>query len=224
MGEGGSWDEGDHPRDENGKFSSDDILSDGDGMKTKIDGVEFEVSDQLGQALEKYFKAAGDLTTRASAADAQISQLRNELDKQRGRADAAEAAIDHTQRANADADDLKRIDTLVAARADLFNKARSVLGRETRLDGKDAITIKKDVIAKLCPEVRLNGKSDAYVEALFDHSFAAFQKKNPAALALTGLLEPPGPEMHHDDDGDPRLKFMREQVESAKKIGQTSRQ
>ena len=43
-----------------------------------------------------------------------------------------------------------------------------VLGADAKFDGKDERAIKSEVIAKVKPAIKLDGKSDDYVSAMFD--------------------------------------------------------
>lgn len=66
------------------------------------------------------------------------------------------------------ATDPKRIDEQVAVRTALAVKASQVLGSAVKLDGKTAREIHALVIAKAKPTIKLDGRSDDYLEALFD--------------------------------------------------------
>lgn len=187
-------------------------------VKTKINGVEYEISAEAAQALDVERK---DSATAIAKVEAARDAAKIEVDKQKARADAAEAAKDAAEKARKDAEDPKRVDAIVVARAEILGRGRAVLGREAKLDGKTPLEIKRECLAKLAPELKLDQKSDAYVEALFDHSFAEFEKKNPAALALAGLLQPPAPGSRADEDpNDPRAKMMEAQRKKSREMGQ----
>lgn len=178
-------------------------------MKIKINGVEVEVPDTAGQLIEQKIKADSDALAAATA----------EVEKQKARADSAEAAKVKAEKERADAEDPKRLDAIVAARVELVTKARSVLGKDAKTDGMDAAAIKREVLAKLFPEMKLDGKSADYVDAAFDYAMADHEKKNPAARAVAGVLDP----THKADEApaDPRIAFMRGELERARKMGQS---
>lgn len=189
-------------------------------MKFMIDGVEYEVSEQVAQAISKERR---DDAAKLEKVTAERDTFRTDADKQKARADVAEAAKDAAEKARKDAEDPKRVDALVSARADLITRARAVMGADFKLDGKDAAAVKREMLVKLAPDIKLDGKSSDYIEALFDHAFADFEKKNPAALARAGLLAPPAPGARGDEGGegdDPREKMMEEQRKKSQSMGQ----
>lgn len=92
------------------------------------------------------------------------------------RADSAEAnlvaektAHDKTKTELAAANDQKRIDSLVAERVELIVSAGKVLG-DVKFDGKSNRDIMADVVKTAYPDQNLDGKSEDYVCALFEHA------------------------------------------------------
>ena len=143
--------------------------------KIRIDGVDFEVSESAAQAFAK-------LETIHVAAKA-------DADKAAARADAAtaELASVKTQLQNATAGDTIRV--AVQARVALETVAARVLGGEGYKAQTDS-DIRKAIIAKHSPSMKLDGKSEDYVQASFDYVVAALDKEtatqNLAPLALAG--------------------------------------
>jgi hypothetical protein len=124
--------------------------------KIKIDGVEYEVSESAAQAMEKALAAAAEATKAAKA----------ELDKANARADKAAEDTKAAQAALAEAP--VKLRAQIEARAELETKARRVLGAEAKFDGKTDAEIRRAVVEKASPGIKLEGRSDAYVEARFD--------------------------------------------------------
>lgn len=199
-------------------------------VKMKVDGVEVELSDLAAQLVEKERKNHTDALTAAQKAhtddnaskDKLIAESKSALDKEKARADAAESAKASAEKARNDAEDPKRLDAIVTQRVELFSKVKAVLGNEFKPDGKDSLTLKKEALAKLAPEIKLDGRSTDYIEGLFDFSYSNFAKLNPAAVAQMGINPPPNPNdpvPHADGGAGARKKFMDEQLERSKKMG-----
>ena len=142
--------------------------------KIRIDGVDFDPSTEaFVQALEKRdAKVAADL----EALKKSVTEATAKADKAEARADAAAESL---AKAEAELKDLpSKVRADMAARAELDARARVVLGKEVKLDTLKPIDVQKMVIAKLNPELKLDGKSDAYVEARFDAALEAHEKDN----------------------------------------------
>lgn len=197
----------------------------------KIDGVEVsDIPDLAAQLFEKERKNHADALTAAqkahtddnAAKDKLLAESKSALDKEKARADAAESAKATAEKARNDAEDPKRLDAIVTQRVELFGKVKAVLGNEFKPDGKDSLTLKKEALAKLAPEIKLDGRSTDYIEGLFDFSYSNFAKLNPAAVVQMGINPPPNPNdpvLHSDGGAGARKKFMDEQLERAKKMG-----
>lgn len=94
-------------------------------------------------------------------------------------------ALDPTRRRDSR---LRAIARGVNARAQLVVEARSVLGENEKLDDKDDLSIKRLVVAKLQPALKLDGKGNDYVGAAYDLAIAARPKgidQVRAAVATT---------------------------------------
>jgi len=133
--------------------------------KHVIEGIEFEVSEQVAQALVRKDAAdaakLADMQKKASEAQAKADASKVEIEKLQAKADAAE-------KARADAADPAKFNAAVSERVELLAKAREIIGDSFKADGLDAQAIRCAVIAKLAPEVKLDGKSVDYVAAFYD--------------------------------------------------------
>ena len=94
-------------------------------------------------------------TSRADAAEAKLTELTANLEAVTARADAAEAKI-------------ANIPALVAARVTLESGVRTVLGPEFKLDGLSDRELHLASIRKSRPDFKDEGRSDAYIEGVFD--------------------------------------------------------
>lgn len=136
-------------------------------VKVRLDGVDYDASESAAQAFAKALDAA-----KAQAA------------KDAARADSAEADKQKAQEALQVASDPKRIADAVAGRLALERVAGKA---QVKADGLSDDEIKKQVIVKVRPTVKLDGKDAAYISAAFDlacEQVEADAAKNPALAAV----------------------------------------
>ena len=118
------------------------------------------------EELKKALEAAAAEKARADAAEKKLTEIdaiKAELEKATARADMAEAEAKALP---------GKIAAQVKARADLETRARVVLGDAADLNGKTDAEIKIAVIAAH-GTVKIDGKSEAYVDAAFDIACAS---------------------------------------------------
>lgn len=153
-------------------------------VKVKINGVEFEVSEQVAQAL------AADNARRDSEAAAT-----------KARADSAEAALETEKKTRVDS--ATQIKEGVKARLDVERKAAAILGSSVKLDDLSDRDLMVQTVAKAQPAMsdKMKDAEDAYVKAAFDiavsgHSSTPSQKvlsvakdAEDLATAETGAAE-----------------------------------
>lgn len=140
-----------------------------DNMKIKIRGVEYEVSDQVAQALESERTDARQ-TLDTSRSETKAAQA--DAEKFKAHADTATAKIQKLE-AEVAAAPVKVRESL-KARMQLEAEALKHLGEE-KIDGKTDAEIKRAVAEKVTG-LKLDGKSEAYVDAMFDVAI----KREPA--------------------------------------------
>lgn len=148
-------------------------------VKFRIDGVEFEVSDQVAQALEKE-RAAQSVKMDAAEKSAQSAQA--SASTLQAKLDAAGEELKGVKQALAEAP--AKALAAARARADLEQSARTVLGAEAKFDGKSDEEIKRAVLAKTNPDLKLDGRDAAYVQARFDIALETRAAQNPGLDAL----------------------------------------
>ncbi len=129
-----------------------------DEILQRIDGLEFKVTKNAGQAIDK---ALADR-------DGKITAITKDRDGVQARLDAATAELATAKAALVAARDPKAIEATIAARVALETDARKVLGADARFDGKTPRDVKAAAIAKAKPTIKLDGRSDDYVDAMFD--------------------------------------------------------
>ncbi len=127
--------------------------------------------------------------------------------------DAAKEAVKATAKADADA-----ATAAARARVQLEAKVTEVLGAEAKLDGSD-VDLKRAVVAKLNPDVKLDGQGDAYVAAAYDLALASVGKAGLAALrSATGAPRTDAaPPTEHRDAEQVRADRMKASEEAFRK-------
>ena len=171
--------------------------------KFVIDGIEFEVSEQVHQA---FSKREAVLLGEAATEKARAIELKAAGDKQTARADSAEGQVKKLEAELAAATDPAKLAAIVDARAGLVAEARKHLGAEFKADGLDELAIKRAVVMKLDGEAKLDGKSADYVFAAYDYALKAHAKA-PAAAATVRV---DGDAAKADENMDPRVKLALE--------------
>lgn len=121
----------------------------------RIDGVEYEIGTDAHRAA----------VTRS---DESTKLRKGELDALQAKYDSAADKVKTLEEANKALNDPARLDAAAAARASLIEIGRKVCGAETKFDGKSDVAIRREIVAKGKPNLRLDGKSDEYVQGLFD--------------------------------------------------------
>lgn len=139
-------------------------------VKVKLDGIDFDISDPAAQALEKE-RAARE--AKLDEHKAKRKEAEAEAAKASARADSAEAKVKELS-------DPKALQAKVSARASLEVEARKHLGADVKLDALDDFGVKVEVLKKLRPEAKLDGKGPDYVSAYYDSTMEGEARKNPA--------------------------------------------
>lgn len=153
--------------------------------KIRIDGVDFEVSESAAQAFAKQETAQAALAT--------------ELAKAQARADAVSAELQTVKAALKSATDPATIVAAVQERVALEKIAGKVLTCDM-----SALTpgeIKRQVIAAKSPEVKLDGKSEDYVQARFDYIAEQLALHADAAQESLASLRGVSHVAQHQDTG-----------------------
>jgi hypothetical protein len=176
-------------------------------VKIKIDGVEFEVSEQVAQAVAKLQAKTDEALTELGKTE---KSLREQLAAEKGRADALDAKVKEVEKARADAADPKRVAEAVKVRVALLTQARKVLDAKEaeKLDEQDELGIRKAVVAKRFPGMKLDGQEEAYVRAAYDSAIIDAGEQGVAAARTAGGPPP------SRKDGEERI----DAAESRKKM------
>lgn len=155
--------------------------------KITLDGKEFEVTPEIAEAFkadgmskaDKMKKMEADMKMKEDElkkmkdeyADMKkdMEGMKKEKDGMEGKKDALEAEIVKLKEASKENKmDASALDALVQERAGIVAVAEKVIGEEFKKDGKENNEIKKEVISAISPDLKLDEKSEDYVNARFD--------------------------------------------------------
>lgn len=123
--------------------------------KITIDGITFEVSEQVSEAFAK----------SQAAAVASLAEFKKDAETARAKADASESAL---KAARLELDSLKDPKALTAAVTERVRLETAAAPHKIVTDGLSNDELKRAVCGKLSPEIKLDGQSADYVSALFD--------------------------------------------------------
>jgi hypothetical protein len=136
--------------------------------KITIDGVDFEVSDQAAQAVGKLQARVSDAEEetqkKADELEAKEDEMEEKAKEAKKTEDSLKAKLDDATSKIPTADTL---DKLVTDRTAVVDTVRKV-APEVEWEGKDADTLRREVVAAKCPNVQLDSVSADYINARFD--------------------------------------------------------
>lgn len=137
-------------------------------FKTRIDGVEVQFDSEAAyQLFLRGRKDADDaLVVRLDTAAKTATTEQARADGLQAKLDSAEQTIAQLKKDAAELPAKLRAES--TARLHLEGKAHKALGKTAKLDGLTDKALREKVLAKLVPELKLDGKPEAYVEARFD--------------------------------------------------------
>ena len=135
-------------------------------MKIRFDGKEYESGSE--DHVLAMCKKLDELEVACEESDKAKKALVSEKDVEVAKKDEAEAKVKDLQSKLDVASDPKRLDALCAERVALIVNATKVLGEDFKADGKTNREVMALAITKAHADVKLDGKSDEYVQARFD--------------------------------------------------------
>ncbi|MBN8472339.1 DUF2213 domain-containing protein [Corallococcus exiguus] len=176
--------------------------SEGVAMETVpviIGGKAYAVPKDVAEALtaqaaqyQQALDAAKEETETAKEESAtQVEEAKKATDTANAKADSLARELEAMKKARQDAEDPVKLRERVQARVCLEKRSGAVLGAAVKMDALDDKAVKLAVLGKLAPDVKLDGKSDDYVQALFDMEVARFEKDR-GSLHADAAAAPPG--------------------------------
>ena len=139
----------------------------GDSMaKIKLGETEFEVDGGLALAIQTAVKdAEAKGADKAATAEKTATELKTKVDSLEAKKDELESEV---KKLKETALDDAKIHARVQERASLLEKAKKYLKSDIDCSKMSDLEIKKAVVLAKHPEVKLDGKSETYVEARYD--------------------------------------------------------
>ena len=128
-----------------------------------INGVEFEVSEEVGKAIMAERESKEIETEDAEQMSEKIEELETANDKLTAKVDNLEAKIKATNDSKLSDVDLNK---MVIERAALVSFASGIIG-DSMPDNTEPMAIKKAVVEKHF-NISVDGKSEAYIDARFE--------------------------------------------------------
>ena len=136
-------------------------------LKIVLDGIEYEASPEVGNALTKAQKETTDLKQQVADADIAYKQLKADFEKLSGEKDVI---ADEIKQVKTDMVDHKKIDEMVKIRASIVDNAQKAFDKEemAKIADSSNLDIKKAIVNKMRPNIVLDGKENIYIEAVYD--------------------------------------------------------
>lgn len=135
--------------------------------KIKLDNEEIMVEPATAEYVDRLMDDLKNLEEEKARVQREIEMIRMKLERAEGERDSMKDKMSTmTEKVSLDSADFKKA---VADRINLYKVAEKFLDIETvKLDSMSDLDIKKSVIEKCRKSISLDGKSDYYVEAMFD--------------------------------------------------------
>jgi hypothetical protein len=181
-------------------------------VKIKLDGKDFEVSDEAGAAfgaeMKKKQEECDKKDADRKAAEDALVEAKKDGEKMAAKADGLESEVKKLKTAPAPKLDSADLREAVKARIGL-EKIAAAAGVE-KFDAMDDLALKKAVILADSPETKLDGKSDEYINARFDVAAESISASDATAKKIGENLNSRKPVEVADAD-DARQKMIKRQ-------------
>lgn len=185
--------------------------------KILIDGVWYEVSEQVAQAYEKEEKARKD---KLDTLTEEIRTLKADAEKAKAKNDSLTEDLAKEKKARADAEHPDKINAAIKKRIELEKIGLKILGADTKLDALSDKEIKVKVVLASYPSAKLDGVSEDYLQARFDSAVEKISEdKTDEAphLDTTSTTSSPKKERKDEDPEEIRKRTIKEENERSKK-------
>ncbi len=146
---------------------ADNLPTEGDlsKMKITIDGVDYEVDAQTAQAVGKLQVRLRDAEEKTLSEAEKAKAKEDEAEEAKKKAD--EEAEEKLKDAESKIPTADALDKLVAERTAVVDSVRKVMP-DIEWEGKDADTLRKEVVAAKCSNVQMDSATPDYINARFD--------------------------------------------------------
>jgi len=165
--------------------------------KVNLDGIEYEALPEVANALTKALKSASDAQVKLDGIAKTVDKINADADTLKAENTALKAR-----------DISKEISAGVTARLSLERTAAICLDAED-VSSLNDVEIKTQVIGKAFPEIKLDGKSNDYVDACFDNAVALIVKNDDGAAMREQRKASGGEAINNDGkSNDPRSSYV----------------
>jgi len=173
------------------------LKKDGNMEKIKIGEVEIEVSKENATAINKFIadqadsnKKLNDEVSNLKKDASKIDEVKSELDKATAKADSLEVKnADLEKSLKESKNDSVDIHELVKERKSIEESSLKVCSEIEKMDEMDNMTLKKHVVSKMLPNVKMDEKSEDYINASFETITGVDLKIDHLANALKKKVE-----------------------------------
>lgn len=153
-------------------------LEDNSMETIKIDGQDFEVTAEAAKAFRKLEakhdealstskKETAKAEAKADAINEEMAEVKKTSSKLEAKADGLEDEVKTLKAEKENKMDANEMDALVEERTSICETATKLV-KDFKKDGLSNLEIKKQVIVAISPDVKLDEKSEDYVDARFD--------------------------------------------------------
>lgn len=136
--------------------------------KIKIDAEELIVEPATADYVDRLHEDLRNLEDERKRVEDEIKMIRDRLEKAEAERDAMRDKMSEMQKETMMNHDSAEFKKAVSERVKLYETAKEYLGSDTKLDSMSDLQIKRAVIAKCRKSINLDGKSEVYVDAMFD--------------------------------------------------------
>lgn len=193
--------------------------------KIKIDGVEYDAGSPQAAAAQQAYQAKLDaMRADAEKVAKEAAETKARLDKLQAETDAAKekaAKLDAELKAAP-----ARITAELKARMALESEAREVLGAKAKLDSLSDRDVKLAVLKELVPSLKLDGKSDAYVDGRYEAALESHREDAEEDEEIDGVHQARQVVTDTDDGdadpGDPSSEMTDEEANKQHSDSQTA--
>lgn len=168
-------------------------------MNYRIDGIEYEAAPEVVNHISK-------LEAKIDESEKAINESKKNADKLQAELDTTKGKLDKLEKRDFDGD----VKKAVQSRLSLVNDCIDHLDDETKkkVDSMLDVDIKKAVILKQFPEMKLDEKSDDYINAAFDSALVELNKSSDHKKddAISRQRSKVNGENHKDNDNGERTQ------------------
>tara|TARA_R110000782_G_scaffold257063_3_gene346312 strand:- start:26 stop:1174 length:1149 start_codon:yes stop_codon:yes gene_type:complete len=150
--------------------------------KITIDGVDYETSEQAAQAVTKLQSRLTDAEEKTLEKDKELEEKDEEMEEAKKEASKTEDSL------KAKLDDAKSkvlttdaIDKQVVARGKFVDQVLKIVPG-IKWEGKDTLTLKREVVSTKRPNVQMDSQSDEYINVSFDMLVEAIENNSQQNL------------------------------------------